>query len=174
MDDVATPLYIVDISPLLAERGGVPFAIPTFSVDSRFDEAGVTARATFRVDRTNRGVRIYGQVEGVQRDTCGRCLVPVAIPLSATVDEDAVESRYATGEELVIGKGNSIDLGRLAVDALDLVQVLAPLCTPPCPERCGLCGGEHPIDACPSRGVDPRLAGLAALLPPGDDEAQIG
>jgi uncharacterized metal-binding protein YceD (DUF177 family) len=49
------------------------------------------------------------------------------------------------------------------------------LCAPPCPERCGLCGAEHPASACPERGLDPRLAGLAALLPPeGDEGAPIG
>ena len=167
-------LHAVDVSPLLAEGSGTAFEIPTFSVEARFDEAEVTARASFRAERTNRGVRFSGPVEGIQHDACGRCLAPVSIPLRASVDEEAVERKYASDDETVIGLGNAVDIGRLAVDALDLVQDLAPRCVPPCPERCGRCGGEHGPEQCPERERDPRLARLAALLSPGDDESQIG
>jgi hypothetical protein len=85
------------------------------------------------------------------------------------------DSSFGVYHALLIGKGNSVDVGRLAMEALDLARRLVLLCTPPCPERCGLCGAEHPASACPERGLDPRLAGLAALLPPeGDEGAPIG
>ena len=167
--------HLIDLSPLLAERGASPFAIPPFTVSAALGDAEFTARASLRADRTNRGVRLSGRVDGEQRASCARCLAPLAVPLQAQVDEEAVEPKFATGEALVIGKGNSIEVGRLALEALDLVRALAPRCVPACPERCGSCGGEHPNAACPERGVDPRLAGLATLLPPGgDDGAEIG
>ena len=169
------PIYLVDLSPLLAESVGGTFALEPFDVAGDLDGDQVHGTAQVRIDRTNRGVRIVGTVRGNQVGACGRCLAPASAELSAPIDEEAVESLHATEGALLIGKGNSVDVGRVAIEALDLARRLVLLCTPPCPERCGLCGAAHPSDACPERGLDPRLAGLAALLPPeGDEGAPIG
>ena len=169
------PLYPVDLSPLLAEASGSTFTLEPFSVEEDLDDEHFAATVQVRVDRTNRGVRIVGTVRGSQAGACGRCLAPASAQLSTPIDEEAVEPRHATEGALLIGKGNSVDVGRIAMEALDLTRHLVLLCTPPCPERCGLCGANHPVSACPERGLDPRLAGLAALLPPeGDEGAPIG
>jgi len=168
-------LYPVDLSPLLAESSGGTFTLEPFSVEDRLDDELFRGSVQVRIDRTNRGVRIVGTVRGSQEGACGRCLAPATAQLSAPIDEEALESRHATEGALLIGKGNSVDVGRIAMEALDLIRHLVLLCTPPCPERCGLCGANHPASACPERGLDPRLAGLAALLPPeGDEGAPIG
>ncbi|RLT50299.1 MAG: DUF177 domain-containing protein [Candidatus Aquidulcis sp.] len=169
------PLYPVDLSPLLAESAGGTFALEPFTAEDRIGDEHFKAAVQVRIDRTNRGVRIVGTVRGSQEGACGRCLTPATAQLSAPIDEEALESRHATEGALLIGKGNSVDVGRLAMEALDLARRLVLLCTPPCPERCGLCGADHPASACPERGLDPRLAGLAALLPTeGDEGAPIG
>lgn len=169
------PLYPVDLSPLLAEPSGGTFTLEPFAVEERLDDELFKAEAQVRIDRTNRGVRIVGSVRGSQEGICGRCLAPATAQLSAPIDEEVLEARHATSEALRIGKGNSVDVGRIAVEALDLTRRLVLRCTPPCPERCGLCGANHPASACPDREIDPRLAGLAALLPPeGDEGAPIG
>ena len=169
------PLYPVDLSPLLAESSGGSFSLEPFTVEDRLDDELFKASVQVRIDRTNRGVRIVGTVRGSQEGLCGRCLAPAVAHLNASVDEEALESRHAAEGALLIGKGNSVDVGRLALEALDLSRRLVLLCTPPCPERCGLCGANHPTSACPEQGLDPRLAGLAALLPPeGDEGAPIG
>jgi len=168
-------LFAVDLSPILAGRDAAPFPIPPFEVLDTVEGEPLTATVTVHADRTNRGVRFRGTVRGTQESACARCLKAVRVPLAAEIDEEAVEARHQTGEELAIGKGNTVDLGRLAIEALDLVRELAPICSPPCPERCGLCGGEHTAASCPTREVDPRLASLAALLTEDrDDEPQIG
>jgi len=169
------PLYPVDLSPLLAEPSGGSFTLEPFTVEERLDDELFKAAVQVRIDRTNRGVRIVGTVRGSQEGLCGRCLAPAVAQLSAPIDEEALEPRHATEGLLAIGKGNSVDVGRLAMEALDLSRRLVLLCTPPCPERCGLCGANHPVSDCPERGLDPRLAGLAALLPhEGDEGAPIG
>ena len=169
------PRYLVDLSPLLAEPSGGSFMLEPFTVEDRLDDELFKAAVQVRIDRTNRGVRIVGSVRGSQEGLCGRCLAPAAAQLDTSVDEEALEERHATEGAPLIGKGNSVDVGRLALEALDLSRRLVLLCTPPCPERCGLCGANHPASACPERGLDPRLAGLAALLPPeGDEGAPIG
>jgi uncharacterized metal-binding protein YceD (DUF177 family) len=168
-------LFSVDVSPLLAESAGGTFTLDPFAVEEQLGDERFTATVEARIDRTNRGVRIVGTVRGIQAGACGRCLTPASAQLSAPIDEEAVEPRHVTDGLLAIGKGNSVDIGRIAVEALDLTRHLVLLCTPPCPERCGLCGANHPVGACPERGLDPRLAGLAALLPPeGDEGAPIG
>lgn len=172
---VLPPLYLVDLSPLLAESAGGTFTLEPFGVEERLDDELFKAAVEVRIDRTNRGVRIVGIVRGSQEGLCGRCLAPATAQLSAPIDEEALEPRHATEGAFQIGKGNSADVGRLAIEALDLTRRLVLICTPPCPERCGLCGAEHPSSACPERGLDPRLAGLAALLPSdGDDGTPIG
>lgn len=177
-DDAAIsrpPVFVVDLSPILAESVGGTFSLAPFEVEELIDGESFHGVAHLRIDRTNRGVRIVGVVDGRQVGACGRCLAATTAPLEAAIDEEALESNRAGEGALLIGKGNSIDIGRLALEALDLARHLVLSCTPPCPERCGLCGGEHPADACPERSLDPRLAGLASLLPhAGDEEAPIG
>ena len=171
------PIHLVDVSPLLAEGGGAAAPIPGFDVAALRGDARFSGAATLQAGRTNRGVRIWGTVRGAQTGQCARCLAAVTAPLVATLDEEALDDRHIgeQQEELRIGAGNSIDVGRLAVEALDLARHLILRCDPPCPERCGGCGGEHALEACPVRDLDPRLAGLAALLPhEGDGGGEIG
>lgn len=170
------PLHRIDLSPLLAEGGGATAEIPSFDVRAARGDAEFSGTASLRAARTNRGVRIWGGVRGSQSGSCARCLSPVSAALSADLDEEAVDERHVDdAESLRIGAGNSVDVGRLAIEALDLARHLVLRCDPPCPERCGACGGDHATDDCPGRGVDPRLAGLAALLPAeGDGGDEIG
>ncbi len=168
-------LHRVDLSPLLAEGGGAVAPIPPFEVAAELDDEHFVGGAALQAGRTNRGVRIWGAVRGSQAGLCARCLAPVTAAIVTSLDEEAVDERHAEGEALRIGSGNSVDVGRLALDALDLARHLILRCDPPCPERCGACGGEHPLEACPQRDGDPRLAGLAALLPKeGDVVGEIG
>lgn len=170
------PLHRIDLSPLLAEGGGATAEIPPFEVLAARGDEEFRGVASLRVARTNRGVRIWGNVRGGQSGTCARCLAPVTAALSADLDEEAVDERHIEDAEAVrIGAGNSVDVGRLAIEALDLARHLVLRCDPPCPERCGSCGGEHVTERCPGRETDPRLAGLAALLPTeGDADDEIG
>lgn len=171
------PLHLVDLSPLLAEGGGAAAAIPPFDVAAMRGDERFAGGALLQAGRTNRGVRIWGSVQGNQSGQCARCLAPVTATISAHLDEEALDDRHAgeDPEALRIGPGNSVDVGRLAVEALDLARNLILRCDPPCPERCGGCGGKHASEACPAREGDPRLAGLAALLPrEGDGGAEIG
>lgn len=170
------PVHSIDLSPLLAEGGGATAAIPSFDVQATRGDAEFRGTASLRVSRTNRGVRIWGSVRGSQTGVCARCLAPVTVALTADLDDEAVDERHVDdAESLRIGAGNSVDAGRLAIEALDLARHLVLRCDPPCPERCGSCGAAHATEACPNCEIDPRLVGLAALLPAeGDDDAEIG
>ncbi len=169
-EGVREPLHLIDCSPLLSQSSGASAPIPHFSVASDSGGERISAEAQLRADRTNRGVRIVGSTAGVQEGLCARCLAPARANLQATLDEEIVEERFATGEAERFGPGNSVDLGRLTIEGLDLVRQLVLHCDPPCPERCERCGAAHPVADCPQREVDPRLAVLGRLLPPVEGE----
>lgn len=170
-DGVTEPLHLVDCSPLLSQTAGASAPIPRFSVASDSGGERISASADVRADRTNRGVRIVGSTTGIQEGLCARCLAPARANLQATIDEEIVEDRFATGEAERFGLGNSVDLGRLAIEGLDLVRDLVLHCDPPCHERCERCGKAHLATNCPQHEVDPRLAILGRLLSPIEGES---
>ena len=172
--DGATPaLYLIDCSPLLAELPGASFDVPEFALTSTSEGELIHTTVQARVDRTNRGVRLIAHVRGVQEGGCARCLSPARAALETRIDEEVLEERHAQGEGERLGRGNSVDLGRIAVEGLDLVRRLVLHCDPLCPERCGHCGAPHQTEECPKREVDPRLAVLGSLLPPRGEEPGV-
>ena len=66
---------------------------------------------------------------------------------------------------------HQIELGSVFHDELSLTEPLFALCRPDCPGLCAVCGerlerGNH---SHADEEIDPRLAGLAALLRNGDE-----
>lgn len=134
--------------------------------------------ADLRLQRTNRGILVRGEVRAPLRRTCARCTDPyveeVRVPVSEeflpTVDpESGVPVRTDDGElEAVqlIDEHHEMDLDAIFHDELSLTEPMHPLCRPDCPGLCVECGerldrGDHAHGA---EEIDPRLAGLAALL----------
>ena len=140
--------------------------------------------ADLRFQRTNRGIIVRGSLRAPLRRTCARCTdsyveeVDVAVseeflpsldPVSGAPvpvgDDEAVESPR-------IDEHHEIELDPVFHDELALTEPMHPLCRPDCPGLCTVCGeklGEgdhgHEVDE-----IDPRLAGLAALLRNGDGD----
>lgn len=172
-EGATTRLHSIDCSPLLAELPGASFLVPEFSLTSTLEGELIHTIVQARVDRTNRGVRLIAQLRGSQEGACARCLSPARAILETRIDEEVLEERYAEGEGERFGRGNSVDLGRIATEGLDLVRRLVLHCDPLCPERCGYCGAPHQTQECPDREVDPRLAVLGSLLPPSGEEPGV-
>jgi len=164
----AEPLHLIDCSPLLAGSSVASAELAPFSVTSQSDGELLTANAQLRVDRTNRGVRIVGNVNGLQEGSCARCLEPASAKIATRLDEEVLEDRFAGGEGERFGRGNSVDVGRMAIEGLDLNRHFVLRCDPPCPERCERCGAAHLVRECPERELDPRLAALGRLIPPAE------
>ena len=130
-----------------------------------------------RLQRTNRGILVRGDVEADVRRTCGRCLEAYVEPARVQISEEYLPSvDLSTGgavpppaeEEAtqVIDEHHEIDLGAVLRDEFALTEPMHPLCRPDCPGLCAECGarlGEHHqphrVDE-----IDPRLAGLARFL----------
>ena len=139
--------------------------------------------ADLRLQRTNRGILMRGDLRATLRRTCARCTdayveevrVPITEEFLPTVDPEsgaplALEEQDA--ETPRIDDHHQIELDTVFRDELSLTEPVFPLCRPDCPGLCPTCG-ERMDAGPPDHGgdeIDPRLAGLAALLPRGDGE----
>ncbi len=140
--------------------------------------------ADLRFHRTNRGILVRGRVDAPIRRTCARCTDPYVEEVSVEVEEEFLPSldpvsgqpvAAAPDEDEAVNRidaHHEIQLDAVLRDELALTEPMVPLCRPDCPGLCTECGeradrGDHTHGG-PQ--IDPRLAGLAALLP--DDEAQ--
>jgi uncharacterized protein len=129
-----------------------------------------------RMQRTNRGILVRGEVTALLRRTCGRCLEPFVEEVRVGVVEEFLPSvdpetgvRLAAPPDdeatLPINERHEIELGGVLHDELVLSEPMTPLCEPGCPGLCSVCGRRAEGDHRHAEDeIDPRLAGLAKLL----------
>ena len=142
--------------------------------------------ADLRLQRTNRGILVRGQLRAPLRRTCARCTDPLVEDVEVTLAEEFLPSvDPVTGAP--VGPGDDADDGAQRIDEhheiqldpifhdeLLLTEPMFPLCSPDCSGLCVECGikldrGEHGHGG---DEIDPRLAGLAALLRNGDGDPE--
>ena len=138
--------------------------------------------ADLRLQRTNRGILVRGELAASLRRTCSRCADPFVEDVRIPIDEEFLPSvdpvtgapvhfEAEDAEIPRIDEHHQIELDPVFHDELSLTEPLFALCRPDCPGLCATCGerldrGEH---AHGDDEIDPRLAGLAALLRNGDE-----
>jgi len=139
---------------------------------------------TLRLLRTNRGILLRGSIDAALRRTCARCLDPFVEEVRVQVAEEFLPSvdpisgtplpaPSADEAALAIDARHAIDLGPVLHDELALSEPMHPLCRPDCPGLCPVCGRHMDVGSCSCQvdEPDPRLAVLAQLLAPEDDQA---
>jgi uncharacterized protein len=134
--------------------------------------------ANLHLQRTNRGILVRGDLRASLRRTCARCTDPFVEDVQVNVSEEFLPTldpssgapiQAEEGDDeatLRINEHHEIQLDGVFHDELVLTEPMFPLDRPDCPGLCPVCGekldrGDH------SHGgdeIDPRLAGLAALL----------
>jgi uncharacterized protein len=134
--------------------------------------------ANLHLQRTNRGILVRGDLRASLRRTCARCTDPYVEDVRVTVSEEFLPTldpssgapiQTEEGDDeatLRINEHNEIQLDGVFHDELVLTEPMFPLDRPDCPGLCPVCGekldrGDH---AHGGDEIDPRLAGLAALL----------
>ena len=134
--------------------------------------------ADLRLHRTNRGILVRGEARAPLRRTCARCTDPFVEEVTIELHEEFLPSLDPiTGAPVLAGEGEAdatprindhheLELDGVLHDELLLTEPMHPLCRPDCPGLCAECGqkldrGDH---AHGTEEIDPRLAGLAALL----------
>ena len=132
---------------------------------------------TAHVARTNRGLLVTGHVGTTLADTCGRCLVPVRVPLGLDLDEEFLPSLdIGTGKPLDrsvepdvprLSDHHEMDLEMLVREAIQLAAPIVPLCRPDCLGLCPLCGADRNLGphAHADGTIDPRLEALREFHP---------
>ena len=134
--------------------------------------------ADLRLQRTNRGILVRGELRAPLRRTCARCTDPYVEEVTVPIEEEfvpsvdlasgaAVDPDASGGEGVLrIDEHHEIDLRGVFHDELALTEPMHPLCRPDCPGLCAECGEklEGPPHEHAGDEIDPRLAGLAALL----------
>ncbi len=140
--------------------------------------------ADLRLQRTNRGILLRGEVRAPLRRTCARCTdayveevrVAVAEEFRPSLDpETGAPVQLEAAEEdtaLRIDEHHEIDVGAVVHDELALTEPMHPLCRPDCHGLCVECGGrlETGVHTHGGDEIDPRLAVLAALLRDGEGD----
>ncbi|MGH2356408.1 MAG: YceD family protein [Candidatus Limnocylindria bacterium] len=130
--------------------------------------------ADLQLQRTNRGVLLRGEVRAPLRRTCARCTDPFVEEVRARIVEEFLPSidpesgsPLPSDEDDVfrISAHHEVELDPVLHDELALTEPMHPLCRPDCPGLCPECGLRlDERHAAHAQVVDPRLAGLAALL----------
>jgi uncharacterized protein len=135
--------------------------------------------ADLKLQRTNRGILVRGDLRAPLRRTCARCTDPYVEEVRVGVSEEFLPSLDPiTGSPIQtaqegddgaqrINEHHEIELDGVFHDELVLTEPMLPLCREDCPGLCPECGeklgaGDH---AHGGDEIDPRLASLAALLP---------
>jgi uncharacterized protein len=176
MTTVPGEALVVNVAGLLAEPPGSHRDLRFEGVTIDLGEDLVQAEpldVRVRVARTNRGVLVTGRVRTALADTCGRCLVPIVLPIDVALDEEVLPSlelqsgapvdTTAEPEAPRLTDHHELDLEPLAREAVQLAAPIAPVCRPDCAGLCATCGRD--LNADPhdhgDGPVDPRLARLA-------------
>lgn len=122
-------------------------------------------RGALRLNRNSRGIFARGDLEAAIIGECARCLETTHVPVSFEIEElfaypPIPEEPYSIDETGIL------DLAPLLREEAILAVPMVILCRPDCAGLCPVCGknwNEGPCD-CSQDEIDPRLAGLRALL----------
>ena len=131
-----------------------------------------------RLTRTGRSIFATANLTTSIQEQCSRCLVPVASPLTLTLQEEALPSvDPETGkpldtteepEALRLDDHHELHLEGPVAEAISLAEPIAPLCRPDCRGLCAVCGADlnmEPTHRHEDEAIDPRLAKLASWQP---------
>ncbi|MBI4887452.1 MAG: DUF177 domain-containing protein [Acidobacteria bacterium] len=133
------------------------------------------AHLAFDIHKDKDRFRLVGTVAAELELTCGRCLEPYRLPVSAPFDLRYLPpAAAAAGEEHELADGDletsyyrddQIDLGELLREQFYLALPMKPLCRDECRGLCPQCGTNLNTSPCDCAPVwsDPRLAVLRTL-----------
>jgi len=135
-------------------------------VGARYPD-GVRVVAT--IGRISHGVYMEGQVEGVESETCVRCLEAFKRPTRVAIEEafsEDVAPKDALFSDVAPLIDRSIDLDDLVAQLLEVDEPMAAVCDERCKGICPVCGGNRNLTGCDCKEqvYDERLAGLSRLL----------
>ncbi len=186
VDTLGDPLTFA-LSGLMAEAPGSvrDYAIDRVTVDPG-DGLVLTepVSGTMRLSRTNRGLILDARLTTAIAGECARCLRPVVTPVKVRIDEEVRPTiDLASGLPVPLEEDgdpeaprltdhHELELRPLVIEAINLVEPIAPLCEPDCPGLCFECGERLvPGHVHDDAAIDPRLEALRAFRVDGSDDS---
>lgn len=157
----------INVGFILAEGAGfqrdIELDLPRVKVGGDLELDYV--HGTLRMSRNSQGIFVHGGLESAVVGECARCLDTTHVPVSFELEElfaypPSDEAPYSIQETGIL------DLEPLLREEAILAVPMTVLCRPDCAGLCPICGknwNEGPCD-CEQDDIDPRLAGLRALL----------
>ncbi len=113
----------------------------------------------------NRMLTMEGHTEFSLMMPCSRCLEPVAVPFSLTLDRSfdmkkSTEERAAELDEQPYLQGYNLDVDQLVLDELLLNLPMKVLCKEDCKGICNRCGANLNVQTCDCdrSSLDPRMS----------------
>ena len=167
-----------NVAGLLAEDPGGSREYDVEDVSISLDEEGLTLATPVsghvRFRRTNRGILVDANLSAALGTECSRCLRPMTIPVTMRYEEEYLPALdLASGKPLPtddepevarLTDHHELDLRPLVIEAINLVEPIAPLCEPDCPGLCPECGQRlEPGHVHEDAAIDPRLEALRAF-----------
>ncbi len=155
----------------LGERRDIELDYPTIEVS---DDVTLTPlKGKFRATRTSKGIYLKGNLKSVIETECTRCLETVLLPITFELNDLFYHPpSTAPAGEFSINDDGILDLAPL-IRELSLLSIpMQVYCREACKGICVHCGqnlNEGECD-CEVDDIDPRLAGLRALLEAEDDQ----
>lgn len=162
---------------LALARSLAPESIPLEGEEFRLTQP---VEVTGRLDRVEaEAYRLRGRLTGSIELGCVRCLEPVRLDVSESLDLlylphtsnvalDGEEDRPLGREELAVDyyREEQIDLRHMVLEQIVLSLPMKPLCRADCQGLCPVCGGNRNLAdcGCAPDATDPRWEGLKALL----------
>ncbi|HSM59003.1 MAG TPA: DUF177 domain-containing protein [Candidatus Sulfomarinibacteraceae bacterium] len=129
-------------------------------------------RGRFRATRTSRGIYLEGDLNSIIETECTRCLEAVALPIEFELDDLFYHPASAAPPgEYAVKEDGVVDLAPLIRELSLLAVPMQVYCQEACKGICEQCGqnlNEGTCD-CEVDDIDPRLAGLQALLEAEDE-----
>lgn len=130
-----------------------------------------------RASRKGSEVRLRGRITASAEVDCDRCLSTVTLPVETDFDVTYVpavaDGSSGTAElqeddlSVAVFDGEAIDIDELVREQLLLALPTRALCSEECKGLCPLCGANRNTDsacACEQKEIDPRWAGLKAVM----------
>jgi uncharacterized protein len=109
------------------------------------------AHAVVKITKITHGVYVEGFVDGIERETCVRCLEPffreAHVEVAEPYSEDVAphDAQFSDVAPLV---DRAIDLDELVSELLEVDEPIAAVCRESCLGICAECGGNRNLGEC--------------------------
>jgi len=118
-----------------------------------------------QVNKTNRAMLVYGNIQTELKATCGRCLETYVYPLSLSFHDEWVFRTQATEDlletALILDK-DEVDIKDRIFEQIVLALPMKFICSAECQGLCATCGANRNLTPCQcgKDNINPRFAAL--------------